>query len=84
MTGLNCTPMMNQTLSFAAARAGNVAQAASRSQKGQAARATLRDKATLRKQLARMIADPKIERFTQSFPRQWLQLHRVGEFPPDE
>ncbi len=44
----------------------------------------LRDKATLRRQLARMIANPKIERFTQSFPSGWLQLHRVGEFPPDE
>lgn len=44
----------------------------------------LRDKATLRSHLARMIADPKVERFTQSFPRQWLQLHRLGEFPPDK
>ena len=30
-----------------------------------------------------MLADPKIDRFTESFPRQWLQLHRVGAFPPD-
>jgi hypothetical protein len=34
-------------------------------------------------QLARMSKDRKIERFTESFPRQWLQLHRVGMFPPD-
>src|SRR5262249_55766522 len=27
--------------------------------------------------------DAKIDRFTDSFPRQWLQLHRVGQFPPD-
>ena len=37
----------------------------------------------LRKQVVRMMADPKIARFTESFPRQWLQLHRVGVFPPD-
>lgn len=37
----------------------------------------------LRVQLARMLADRKIKRFTESFPRQWLQLHRVGAFPPD-
>ena len=37
----------------------------------------------LREQLTRMLADPKAQRFTESFPRQWLQLHRVGMFPPD-
>jgi hypothetical protein len=31
-----------------------------------------------------MIADPRISRFTDSFPRQWLQLDKVGMFPPDE
>ncbi|MEC9351791.1 MAG: DUF1592 domain-containing protein [Planctomycetota bacterium] len=31
----------------------------------------------------RMIADPKIDRFLNSFPHQWLQLHRVGMFQPD-
>ena len=31
----------------------------------------------------RMLADPKIDRFLDSFPRQWLQLHRVGMFQPD-
>ncbi len=44
---------------------------------------TLRQPDVLRAQLARMLADPKINRFTESFPRQWLQLHRVGMFPPD-
>ena len=34
-------------------------------------------------ELDRMIADPKIHRFLGSFPRQWLQLHRVGMFQPD-
>ena len=44
---------------------------------------TLRQPEVLRAQLARMLADPKISRFTESFPRQWLQLHRVGQFSPD-
>jgi hypothetical protein len=34
-------------------------------------------------ELSRMIADPKLQRFLDSFPRQWLQLHRVGMFQPD-
>lgn len=38
---------------------------------------------TLRTQVARMMADPKAARFAESFPKQWLQLHRVGQFPPD-
>ena len=37
----------------------------------------------LRGQLTRMLADPKCKRLTESFPRQWLQLHKVGMFPPD-
>ena len=36
-----------------------------------------------RQQFNRMVADSKARRFTESFPRQWLQLHRVGMFPPD-
>jgi hypothetical protein len=34
-------------------------------------------------QLTRMLTDPKTARFTDAFPRQWLQLHKVGMFPPD-
>lgn len=37
----------------------------------------------LKAQLQRMLGDARIERFAESFPRQWLQLHRVGMFPPD-
>lgn len=37
----------------------------------------------LASELARMFADPKVERFCESFPRQWLQLDKVGMFPPD-
>jgi hypothetical protein len=31
----------------------------------------------------RILADAKIDRFIEDFPRQWLQLHRLGMFPPD-
>ena len=34
-------------------------------------------------QVDRMLADSKIQRFIDDFPRQWLQLHRLGMFPPD-
>lgn len=51
----------------------------------QAAQAgTLHTPEVLRAQLARLLADPKIKRFTEAFPRQWLQLHKVGLFAPDE
>lgn len=32
----------------------------------------------------RMLADTRTDRFVQDFSRQWLQLHRLGMFPPDE
>ena len=31
-----------------------------------------------------MLADSKASRFIDDFARQWLQLHRVGMFPPDK
>lgn len=34
-------------------------------------------------QVNRMLDDPKFDRFIDDFPRQWLQLHRLGMFPPD-
>jgi len=37
----------------------------------------------LRAQVARMFGDAKIKRFTEAFPRQWLQLQNVGVFLPD-
>jgi hypothetical protein len=43
----------------------------------------LRQPKVLQAQLNRMLDDPKIARFLDSFPRQWLQLHKVGMFPPD-
>ncbi len=39
--------------------------------------------AILRKQVRRMLGDEKAARFKSSFPRQSLQLDRLGMFPPD-
>ena len=38
----------------------------------------------LQKEVDRMLADGKASRFVDDFARQWLQLHRVGMFPPDK
>lgn len=38
----------------------------------------------LAKQVDRMLSDGRVERFVDDFSRQWLQLHRVGMFPPDK
>ena len=44
----------------------------------------LHEAGVLRGQVKRMLADPKAAEFAQTFPRQWLQLRRVGMFPPDK
>ncbi len=44
---------------------------------------TLHQPQVLSTQLQRMLGDAKIARFTEAFPKQWLQLHRVGAFSPD-
>jgi hypothetical protein len=38
----------------------------------------------LKKAVDRMLSDSKVSRFIEDFSRQWLQLHRVGMFPPDK
>jgi len=38
----------------------------------------------LKKEVDRMLMDSRINRFIDDFSRQWLQLHRVGMFPPDK
>ncbi len=38
----------------------------------------------LKREVDRMLADSKSSRFIDDFSRQWLQLHRVGMFPPDK
>jgi len=41
-------------------------------------------KPNLAAEVKRMLADPKANAFAESFPRQWLQLRKVGMFPPDK
>ena len=38
----------------------------------------------LKSEVDRMLSDSRINRFIEDFSRQWLQLHRVGMFPPDK
>jgi hypothetical protein len=38
----------------------------------------------LQKEVSRMLTDGKADRFVDDFARQWLQLHRLGMFPPDK
>lgn len=38
----------------------------------------------LKKEVDRMSTDGRINRFIDDFSRQWMQLHRVGMFPPDK
>lgn len=38
----------------------------------------------LEEELNRMLTDTRMHRFIDDFSRQWLQLHRVGTFPPDK
>jgi len=45
---------------------------------------SLRHPETLASQVDRMLTDRRINRFIDDFSRQWLQLHRVGMFPPDK
>jgi hypothetical protein len=38
----------------------------------------------IEREVDRMLTDSRINRFIEDFTRQWLQLHRVGMFPPDK
>lgn len=44
----------------------------------------LRDRKVLQAQFKRMLADPRAERFSNAFASQWLNLRKVGMFPPDK
>ncbi|OYW18358.1 MAG: hypothetical protein B7Z55_10775, partial [Planctomycetales bacterium 12-60-4] len=44
----------------------------------------LHDRAELQRQFQRLLADPRSDRFCQSFASQWLNLRKVGMFPPDK
>ncbi|MEK9693662.1 MAG: DUF1592 domain-containing protein, partial [Rhodospirillaceae bacterium] len=43
----------------------------------------LTDPKSLESEVDRMLSDSKINRIIDDFPRQWLQLHKLGMFPPD-
>lgn len=45
---------------------------------------TLHTPEVLRGEVTRMLRDPRAAGFTTGFPRQWLQLGRVGMFAPDK
>ena len=49
-----------------------------------AKKGSLHDAKTLHAEVHRMLSDPKAQEFADSFPRQWLQLRKVGMFPPDK
>ncbi|EAQ77401.1 DUF1592 domain-containing protein [Blastopirellula marina] len=38
----------------------------------------------LQQQFDRMLADERAEKFCHDFPRQWLQMHKLGMFPPNK
>jgi len=44
----------------------------------------LHEPATLGSEVKRMLADPRSAEFARSFPREWLQLRKVGMFAPDK
>jgi hypothetical protein len=44
---------------------------------------TLHERSVLHDQVQRMLADKRAAAFADGFPRQWLQLRRVGMFAPD-
>lgn len=49
-----------------------------------ARKGTLSQPEVRRAEVRRMLADPKAAAFADSFPRQWLQLRKVGMFAPDK
>jgi hypothetical protein len=48
-----------------------------------AAQEQLSQPSVLKQQIARMIADPRIDRFVNDFVGQWLNVDQVGEMQPD-
>lgn len=48
-----------------------------------AAEGRLTDAAVLEQQVERMLRDPRLKRFCDSFPTQWLQLERIVSSVPD-
>jgi hypothetical protein len=46
-------------------------------------RGALRDPKVVRRQVERMLSDPKSSALTENFTGQWLDLRKLGEMPPD-
>jgi hypothetical protein len=64
--------------------AANVGQVASLSSEPELQAGSQHYVKNLSVQVDRMLEDEKTNRFIDDFSRQWLQLHRVGMFPPDK
>lgn len=43
----------------------------------------LKDRRNVERELRRMMADPRIDRFVENFATQWLQLRALDQFSPD-
>jgi hypothetical protein len=67
---------------FAAARSGSLSVVRRTSSPSNAP--TDKMSVVLEREVDRMLADGKTNRFINDFVRQWLQLHRLGMFPPDK
>jgi hypothetical protein len=67
---------------FAAARSGSLSVVRRTSSPSQDS--TDKMSVVLEQEVDRMLADSKSSRFIDDFVRQWLQLHRLGMFPPDK
>lgn len=67
---------------FAAAQSGSLGTPDFQSDDTESRRTEL--SVVLEHEVERMLSDSRINRFVDDFSRQWLQLHRVGMFPPDK
>jgi len=73
--------MPDDTL-LSAAQNGNLCSTDFQSVESEARRTEM--SVVLAQEVDRMLTDSRINRFIDDFSRQWLQLHRVGMFPPDK
>lgn len=67
---------------FAAAQSGSLCTTEFPSGETESRRAE--KSVVLKREVDRMLMDSRINRFVDDFSRQWLQLYRVGMFPPDK
>jgi len=67
---------------FTAAKGGTLCMTDFQSVESEARRTEM--SVVLAQEVDRMLTDSRINHFVDDFSRQWLQLHRVGMFPPDK